>query len=143
MLIPYGVIYQETALPMYAISTIEVALHPLGIVSHSFCDFEPFLDAILNFERVMEFRIGVVRAIELYSNKSHTGLLLLIGFLNGRGFENWVRLDLLEPISWVSPCSTSIIKDTNFQALVPMSMERWGLCRFRGFERSPDSKIVS
>ena len=99
MPIPHGVIYQETALPMYAVSTIEAALHPLGIVSHSSCDFEPFLDAILNFERVMEYRIGIVRAIEVCSRIRSPGVFLLVQFLNGRGFVNWVRLDVHQPLS--------------------------------------------
>ena len=108
MLIPYGVICsQETALPLYPISPIEAALHPLGIISHSSCGLEPFVDGILNFERVMEYRIGVVRTIVGYSNnrKAPPRLFLFFRFVNGRGFENWVRLELLKPLSWVSPYS--------------------------------------
>ena len=99
MLIPYGIIYQDIALPMYAVSTIEAALHPLGIVSHSSCDFERFLDAILNFERVMEYRIGIVRAIEVYTRMPPPGVFFLIQFVNGRGIVSWLRLDVLESLS--------------------------------------------
>ena len=107
MLILYGVIYwQETALPLYRISPIEAALHPLGIISHSSCGLDPFVDGILNFERVMEYRIGVVRTIVGYSNHvPPPRLFLFFRFINGRGFENWVRLELLKPISWVYPHS--------------------------------------
>ena len=47
-------------MPMYPVSLIEAALHPLGIISHSSCGLMPFLDAILDFEWFMEYRIGVV-----------------------------------------------------------------------------------
>ena len=99
MPIPYGVIYQETALPMYAVSTIEAALHPLGIVSHSSCNFESFLDAILNFEQVMEYRIGTVRAIQSSASMRPFAVFFLFQFVNGRGFVNWLRLDVFKPLS--------------------------------------------
>ena len=97
----YNVNCQETALPMYPVAPIEVALHPLGIMSHSSCGFEPFLNGILDFEQIMEYRIGVVRTIEFYSNynRSPYRRYLIVQFVNGRGFENWVRLDLHRPIS--------------------------------------------
>jgi len=109
MLSRYGVIYwQETALPLYPISPIEVALHPLGIISHSSCGLEPFIDGILNFERVMKYRIGVVRTLQSRLVRARSikrylyppsRLYLHFQFVNGRGFENWVRLELDKPIN--------------------------------------------
>ena len=108
-LIPYDVNHQVTALPMYGISPIEVALHPLGIISHSSCGLEPFLDGILNYKRVMEYRIGTVHTVERYiKQRIHHPLLdyVLFQLVNERGVENWIRLGLDKPISWVSPYST-------------------------------------
>ena len=103
ILIPYVVIYwQDAALPLYLISPIEAALHPLGIISHSSCGLKPFVDGILNFERVMEYRIGVVRTIEQYWTPGLSRFFVIFQFVNGRGFENWVQLELLKSISWVS-----------------------------------------
>ena len=134
-LIPYGVIYwQETALSLYHISPIEAALHPLGIISYSSCGLDPFVDGILNFERVMEYRVGVVRTIERYWPSGPSRLCLLFQFVNGRGFENWVRLDLSKPISWVTPYSIfeSTSKILTFGFDVDGKMKLLSLLRLRG-----------
>ena len=95
---------------MYGISPIEVALHPLGIISHSLCGLEPFLDGILDYKQVMDYRIGTMRTIERCRKYPLQGGPILdyvfFQFVNGRGVENWIRLGLDDPISWVSPYST-------------------------------------
>ena len=92
--------YQEIALPMYTVSPIEVALFPLGIISQSSCGLVPFLNGILDFEPVMEYRVGVVRVIGFGSKHDRIpfGMYLLVQFVNGREVENWVRLELHETI---------------------------------------------
>ena len=85
---------------MYEVTPIEVALHPLGIISHSSCGLESFLDGILDYQRVMEYRIGVVRAIEDYHKFQHPVRdYLLVQFVNERGVENWLRLEMHKPLS--------------------------------------------
>ena len=92
--------YQEIAMPMYTVSPIEVALSSLGIISHSSCGLVPFLNGILDFERIMEYRVGVARTIEFHTKFEGTYFRrhLLFQFVNGRGVENWVRLELHKPI---------------------------------------------
>ena len=100
MLIPCDANPQETALPMYEVTPIEVALHPLGIISHSSCGLESFLYGILDYQRVMEYRIGVVRAIEHYYKRRDTSQdYLLVQFVNERGVENWLQLEMRKPLS--------------------------------------------
>jgi len=96
--------YRDIALPMYAVSPIEVVLFPLGIISHSSCGLVPFLNGILDFEQVMEYRVGVVRTIEFSSKYGRVpiGRYLLVQCVNGRGVENWVRLELHKPIDGAS-----------------------------------------
>ena len=92
VLIPHDIIYQETAMPLYAVSLIEAALHPLGIISQSSCGLMQFLDAIFDFERFMEYRIGVVRTIE--AEVSGKQSFFFFQLMNERGVENWVRLGI-------------------------------------------------
>ena len=94
--------YQEIALPMYTVSPIEVALYPLGIISHSSCGLVPFLNGILDFERVMEYRVGIARTIEYY--RTPYGRYLLVQFVNGRGVENWIRLEMHKSILHKPTC---------------------------------------
>ena len=109
---PYGVGYQETALPMHDISPFEAALHPLGIMPYSSCDLAAFLEGILKSERIMEYRIGVVDTIEYYYGlEKRPSANLVREFLpfhsvNGRGIENWIQLEMNGPISWVCPYIT-------------------------------------
>jgi len=95
--------FRETALPMYDATPIEVALHPLGIMSHSSCGLESFVYGILDYQEIMEYRIGVVRAIEHYYKRHDASQdYLLVQFVNGRGVENWLRLEMRKPLNGAS-----------------------------------------
>jgi len=76
-------------------------LHPLGIISHSSCGLEPFLDGILDYKLIMEYRIGVVHTVEHHLTPPGRHYLL-IQLVNGRGVENWVRLEMEVQISGAS-----------------------------------------
>ena len=79
-------------MPLYPVSLIEAALHPLGITSRSSCGLGPFLDAAFDFERFMEYRIGVVHTIE--AEVSEKQIFFFFQLMNERGVENWVRLGI-------------------------------------------------
>jgi hypothetical protein len=100
---------QENALPLYPIGPIEAALLPLGVISNSSCALFPFIEWILKSERVMEYRIGAVRTVQLYFRDSRLPVFLdsqgwddvfiLVAMENRRRIENWLKIELSGPDS--------------------------------------------
>jgi len=100
--------FRGNALPLYPISPIEAGLRPLGMVSNSSCALSPFLEWILKSEREMEYRIGAVHTVQVY-NRPFFGntfeetlgrwdySFMVVGLGNGRGIENWLKIDLSGP----------------------------------------------
>lgn len=94
---------------MYAISPIEAILRPFDIISNSSCSLIPFLDWILESEKIADDRIGVVKTVQLYnrnykfpkSRHNEHGRqpsnpvfeFLHVGLLNERGIENWIEIE--------------------------------------------------
>jgi hypothetical protein len=91
---------------MYTISTIEMTMLTLGLTKEfSRPGLLPFLNAVVSHGRLMDHRLGTVQSIRLYrgDHPGHSGLyeFLLVGLLNKRGIENWVRLELQAGLSCV------------------------------------------
>ncbi|KAF9511141.1 hypothetical protein BS47DRAFT_1383631, partial [Hydnum rufescens UP504] len=94
--------FRANALPLYPVSPIEAGLLPLGVISHSSCALAPFLDWILKSGKVVNYRIGVVRSVELYHRPRLTGdqrdwRFMLVCLENGRQIENWIKIELSGP----------------------------------------------
>jgi len=93
--------FRGNALPLYPISPIEAALLPLGVISKSSCDLFFFLEWILKSKRVMEYRIGVVRTVQLNFQLVGWGasgfFFLLVGLENRRHIQNWLKIELHSP----------------------------------------------
>jgi len=90
--------YRVAALPLYTISTAEITMLSLGFaIEFSTCDLLPFLDAIIQHERAIDYRLGTVQSVRLYRDNrpGHAGLyeFLLISLLNKGGIENWMSLE--------------------------------------------------
>ncbi|KAF9521055.1 hypothetical protein BS47DRAFT_7670 [Hydnum rufescens UP504] len=91
--------FRTAALPRYTTSTIEMTMLSLGLTKEfSRPGLLPFLNVVVSHKRLIDHRLGTVQSIRLYrgDRPGHSGVyeFLLVGLVNKRGIENWVRLEL-------------------------------------------------
>ena len=95
---------QSIAVPLYAISPIEAAMHSSGLISNALCDQDKFIDWVLDHRQLVDSRFGLVQSVHIYrghvngkERKSHWAIeeSIIIGLENDRGIPNWIRVKVL------------------------------------------------